>query len=546
MQPNKLTISSIVENSGKSMVLFALLSLIFFIGLGHVHLFDWDEINFAESAREMIESGDYLHVQINYMPFWEKPPFFIWLQVLSMKVFGINEFAARFPNAVFGFLYLISLYLIGKKHYSAKFGFTWAILFFASLLPHIYFKSGIIDPVFNFFIFLSIYFMIRTISRQENEKLIQTALLSGVFSGLSVLTKGPVGFLILALTLFVYLLIKRFRNFPSITSILLFFTGLSSVISIWLIFEVAQNGLDVLGQFIAYQAELFSSGVAGHEQPFYYHFVVVFFGCFPISILALPSFGKTRSDFHLWMKILFWVVIILFSIVTTKIVHYSSMTYVPLAFLAALTVTKSAVKNYVKWLFLIIGILIGIVITAVPLIILNKEALYPLMNDPFAVASLKYAQAWSGIEVVAGILFISMVVVSFFFLIKERAYSFLTSLAINMSVTMLLILFMILPKIEKITQGPMIEFCEGISDKDCYVDVYDFKSYAHYFYCKTPYDTVALHKDQQWLLNGPIDKDVYIISKITNNSLDTNPNMKQIGIRGGFIIYKRTSKNSEE
>ena len=60
------------------------LSSFFFIGLGNVHLFDWDEINFAESAREMIESGDYLRVQINYLPFWEKPPFFFcyfWLPV---------------------------------------------------------------------------------------------------------------------------------------------------------------------------------------------------------------------------------------------------------------------------------------------------------------------------------------------------------------------------------------------------------------------------------------------------------------------------------
>ena len=71
-------------------------SLLFIPFLGHVHLFDWDEINFAEAAREMIVSKNYLSVQIDYLPFWEKPPLFIWMQVLSMKVFGINEFAASF------------------------------------------------------------------------------------------------------------------------------------------------------------------------------------------------------------------------------------------------------------------------------------------------------------------------------------------------------------------------------------------------------------------------------------------------------------------
>jgi len=46
-------------------------ALLFVPFLGGVHLFDWDEINFAEAAREMIVTGDYLTVQINFQPFWE-------------------------------------------------------------------------------------------------------------------------------------------------------------------------------------------------------------------------------------------------------------------------------------------------------------------------------------------------------------------------------------------------------------------------------------------------------------------------------------------
>ena len=45
-----------------------LASLLFIPFLGGTHLFDWDEINFAESAREMIVTGDYLTVQINFNP----------------------------------------------------------------------------------------------------------------------------------------------------------------------------------------------------------------------------------------------------------------------------------------------------------------------------------------------------------------------------------------------------------------------------------------------------------------------------------------------
>jgi 4-amino-4-deoxy-L-arabinose transferase-like glycosyltransferase len=68
----------------------------------------------------MIETSNYLSVQINYQPFWEKPPLFFWMQAISMKVFGINEFAARFPNAVFGIIYLMTLSVIGKKFSSEK------------------------------------------------------------------------------------------------------------------------------------------------------------------------------------------------------------------------------------------------------------------------------------------------------------------------------------------------------------------------------------------------------------------------------------------
>ena len=95
---------------------FLLYGLLFiFPSLGDFNLFDWDEINFAESTREMLVSGDFFHVQINFEPFHEKPPLFFWLQALSMKVFGINAFAARFPNALLGVLTPIILFFMGTK-----------------------------------------------------------------------------------------------------------------------------------------------------------------------------------------------------------------------------------------------------------------------------------------------------------------------------------------------------------------------------------------------------------------------------------------------
>ncbi|MEP6627985.1 MAG: glycosyltransferase family 39 protein, partial [Ginsengibacter sp.] len=108
------------RQSNLYLTIIILSGIVFFIPfLGKVHLFDWDEINFAESAREMIVTHNYHRVQINFLPFSEKPPLFFWLQASAMNVFGVNEFAARLPNAVFGIITLITLFLIGKKYKSA-------------------------------------------------------------------------------------------------------------------------------------------------------------------------------------------------------------------------------------------------------------------------------------------------------------------------------------------------------------------------------------------------------------------------------------------
>jgi len=108
----------------------------------------------------MLVTGEYSYVQINFQPFWEKPPLFIWMQALSMAVFGITEFAARFPNAICGAVTLVVLFNIGSKLVSKQFGLLWLLVYVGSLLPQFYFRSGIIDPWFNLFIFLGIHQLI--------------------------------------------------------------------------------------------------------------------------------------------------------------------------------------------------------------------------------------------------------------------------------------------------------------------------------------------------------------------------------------------------
>ena len=141
-------------------IIIILLCIIFYVPfLGDVPLFDWDELNFAESSREMIVSGNYARVMVNFKPFWEKPPLFFWIQTVSMKIFGIGEFGARFPNVICGIITLLMIFHIGRKYHDTLFGIFWSLSFVGSFLPHLYFKTGIIDPFFNLFIFSGVFYL---------------------------------------------------------------------------------------------------------------------------------------------------------------------------------------------------------------------------------------------------------------------------------------------------------------------------------------------------------------------------------------------------
>lgn len=550
------------RQSNLYLIIIIFSGILFFIPfLGKVHLFDWDEINFAESAREMIVTGNYHRVQINFQPFWEKPPLFFWLQVAAMKLFGINEFAARFPNAICGIISLVTFFLIGKKFKSPRFGFIWAISYLGSFLPHLYFKSGIIDPVFNYFIFLGIYFMYLSVSKDIFKNKYLYPALSGLFIGLATLTKGPVGLLVFLISFFIYFLFTRFRNFPNIKKILLFIFFFTIICLLWFGEEIMKNGFWFLKEFLAYQADLFLHPVASHGEPFYYHFVVVFIGCFPISVLALPVLFRKDSvfwkykpgfthlemnkDFLRLMKILFWTVMILFSITTTKIVHYSSLTYFPLSFLAAFyldfLITKQQ-KIRIPLLVLIacMGFVFSFLLAALPYVANHHELILPYLKDPFAAASLNVNVHWSGFESLIGVAYFIAVISAVLFFYQKKNHIAIIFLFYSTAICLFIYLLAVVPKIEKYSQGPAIDFYESLQGKDVYVWPIGFKSYAQYFYAKKPATPVYGEKDEQFLLKGNITKTAFFVVKITNTGFDsTCNNCTLIKQEGGFKFYQR-------
>jgi 4-amino-4-deoxy-L-arabinose transferase-like glycosyltransferase len=546
----------LLRTEKQDLALIVLISALFFIPfLGGVHLFDWDEINFAEISREMLITEDYFRIYVDFQPFWEKPPLYFWLQALSMHTFGLNEFAARLPNAICGILSLVILYKMGNRLFDRKFGFLWALTYFGTILPNLYAHSGIIDPWFNLFIFTGMYYFIQ-FHWKKNQ--LDTSLKKskwyylfwgGFLIGLGILTKGQTAFIVSCLTLFVYWIYQRFRFYVNVPEFL-FFTLASAIVSLtWYGLETWQNGPWFISEFNKYQYRLFSTPDAGHKGFPGYHFVVLLVGCFPASIFAIRSFFKMpqatevwQQDFSRWMKMLFWVVLILFSIVQSKIVHYSSLCYFPLTFLATLVIYQILkgnirLNNWMKTGLFFIGGLFAIATLIVPFVGMNLEIIKPLFNDPFARANLEAEVQWTGWEAIPGVFMASVLLVSILYLKKQRqmlTLFFGTAIFINLT------LYFILGKVEHISQRAAIEFFESLKDEDGYVRPMGYKTYAHLWYGERQPGLPPESRDIHWLLNEQSDKPVYVITKIHKlKNLEQYENLKEIGRKNGFVFLKK-------
>jgi 4-amino-4-deoxy-L-arabinose transferase-like glycosyltransferase len=526
----------------------AFIALLLFVPfLGQVHLFDWDEINFAECAREMIVTKDYLRMQIDFIPFYEKPPLFIWLQVLSMKLFGINEFAARFPNAMAGVVTLLALFYVGKKVANEKMALWWVMLYAATWLPHFYFKTGIIDPVFNLFIFLAFF---QVYSLRFSPKKVQHTLLAGLFIGLAVLTKGPVAILVSVLSFGVYILLHRgakgyhWKHLLALTLVAL------SVTSIWFGIEIIQNGTTFIKEFLSYQVGLFSQNIADHEEPWYYHPIVLLIGCFPASLflfqytLRRNTSKHSGSDFSRWMWILFWVVLILFSIVKTKIVHYSSLCYYPLTYLAAIQLSRISdnqikLKKTVPALLLIIGTLWGILLSAIPIVGVYKHKIIPLIKDPFAVANLQANVPWSLAESAFGLLYLILIWWATFYLKKDFKKGMSLFILVQIAIIQITMLHFT-PKIEAYSQRAAVEFYKSKQGQDVYIQVLGFRSYAYLFYAQKKPSTNPNYYSQEWLLTGPVDKPTFFVTKIQDaDQYRKLATLKLLYEKNGFAFFQR-------
>ena len=459
------------------------------------------------------------------------------------------------------------------------------LCYLGAIAPHFYFKTGLIDPVFNFFIFSSIYqFYLALSKKHPSYNNNAHFVLAGLYTGIAILTKGPVALLIALLVLISIVISRKWTWFFELKQLFLYFLFAGLVTAVWVIPETLKNGPYFLIEFINYQLGLFSQNIAGHQQPFYYHPLVLLIGCFPISIIAIAGWRKNNyytypeNLFRIVMQCLFFVVLILFSIVKTKIVHYSSLCWLPLTFMAAYAIESFNQKVFqIRWYFILLIMLFGLSIAAIfiamPFVLGSenwRNQVFSQVADVFTRANFTIDAGWQYTDTVGGFILLIVLFLFLFYIVKMEKVKAFGILLIGNAIMLFCTSALFVPRVEKHTQATAISFFESLKGKDVYIFNVGYKSYAPYFYAQTKplklFDGLnilnlnffkqkgvtsflALSEKERaelddiqkrWLIEGMVDKPVYFIAKIDDmEDLPEHKHLKVLFKKAGFIAYKR-------
>jgi 4-amino-4-deoxy-L-arabinose transferase-like glycosyltransferase len=342
-------------------LLFVGCVLFHIIGTWNLPLIDRDEPRFAEASREMLERGDYVVPYFNNQFRFDKPPLAYWAQAASYRIFGENDFAARFPSTIAAALAALSIFAWGLRIGGNRVGFWGAIIFTLSLQTFLHAKGAVADMWLVLFVTIAHwagYELLRerfTSSDQTSNIGHQTFHWWFLFYfslALGFLAKGPIAWTPL-LTIGSTLLFARdsqlARRFKFARGILLTL----AIVSLWGVpalirthgeFFTVGIGRHVIGRsFGAMEGHGANSvGVYLLLLPFY--FVTVFLSFFPWSI-KLPSFVRriwsNRDKIDNYLVAGAALIFIVFTLVKTKLPHYT----LPAFPLLALLLARHCVQN---------------------------------------------------------------------------------------------------------------------------------------------------------------------------------------------------------
>ena len=420
----------------------------FFLPLSLAPLFDLDEGAFSEATREMLVGKDYITTYLNGELRFDKPILIYWLQLVSVKLLGLNEFALRLPSALAGALWAGTIYYFTQRLFDKQTAFFATLFMIASIQINMIAKAAIADALLNLFIALSM-FVLYFYYKHQAKKYLYWAFL---FIALGTLTKGPVAIMIpLVVTLLFYLIkrepLKWIKMVFNPIGIFIF----ALVALPWYIAEyMAQGQAFIDGFFFKHNISRFNTSMESHGGTLFYFIPVLIVGFMPFTYFALKAIVNLKNyfqdDLKLYLILWFLFVFIFFSLSGTKLPHYVIYGYTPLFILSALYLNQNVSK---AWLIYPILILLTL------LLFLPEIATYLKSSITDELAQVLIDNAYETFDIwyrvlIIGVMLLLLLMMLF---IKEKK-SIVTGVALAMIVTTS---FIVIPTYGKLMQLPIKE-----------------------------------------------------------------------------------------
>ena len=324
-------------------------ALLLFWNAGRIPLFEPDEGRYADIALTMMKTGDWLIPRMNHLVHLHKPPLSSWLVVTTFKLLGPSEFSARLPNILLSLATLFVLMRLGNglfendprptTHNSRLAGpglYSAWILLTAPLYLAV---SRIVTPdmLLCFLNLVAIGSIARIFFGERNK--VKYFYIASIATGLGMLTKGPVAWMMSLLPALVFVIWKK-KKLGIPAKHWIFGTLLMLALSFSWFLMIAVEKPGSLSYFL--QAQLLGriKGGTGHRHPIFYYLTVAPLGFLPWTLFLPTAFtrGSAKSgeprevrDKIQFLFLGFLVPFIFFSLFKSKLATYIVPLFPPLA-----------------------------------------------------------------------------------------------------------------------------------------------------------------------------------------------------------------------
>jgi 4-amino-4-deoxy-L-arabinose transferase-like glycosyltransferase len=334
--------------------LLLLAALTFFAGLGRGAITDSDEAFYAESAREMVVSGDWLTPYYNYEQRWQKPVLYYWLTAATYLVTGPTEFGARLWAAMAGLGLVLITAAAGRRWYDESTGLLAGAIVATNFGYFTMARMALPDLPLTFCITLAIWAaMVSTLESERSPR--NFVLLAAVGLGLGFLMKGPVGVVIPLIVILPVLVLERRSIALTPIDIVLGFVVFIAVALPWYLAMWWTHGNAYLQSFfVGDNFERFATDRFNDPRPWWFYLPVVAGGLLPWTPLALTWLGpitgllRRRREVHtIDLRLMMWAALplIFYTLSVGKQPRYVLPVLPPLALLLA----SSIVERTQEW-----------------------------------------------------------------------------------------------------------------------------------------------------------------------------------------------------